>query len=27
MAVVRAYYEKVWSGLDMQMPAVQREAA
>ena len=27
MAVVRAYYDKVWSGLDMQVPAVQQEAA
>jgi hypothetical protein len=25
--VVRAYYDKVWSGLDMQVPAVQQEAA
>jgi homoserine O-acetyltransferase len=27
MAVVRAYYDKVWSGLAMPAPAVQREAA
>ena len=27
MAVVRAYYDKVWSGLAMRAPAVQREAA
>ncbi len=27
MGVVRAYYEKVWRGLDSQLPAAHREAA
>ena len=27
MAVVRAYYDKVWHGLDQRAPAAQREAA